>query len=102
MHSRGGPDGFHQPEHKAYDSLEADIASELTQAADAAMKAGIPAWCMMLDTGIGFSKCAEDSMKLVTSSSRIRQHLPGTVRSWLSNSAFCTQWLNAIVARALS
>jgi dihydropteroate synthase len=77
MHSRGGPGGFHKPEHRAYSSLEADVAAELTHAADAAMSAGIPAWSLMLDAGVGFSKGPEDSMKLVTSSARIRQNLPG-------------------------
>lgn len=78
MHSRGGPEEFHHPQHKVYGSLEAEIAAEISKSADAAMQAGVPAWRLMLDPGIGFSKGPADSMKLVTSSAAIRQHLPGT------------------------
>ena len=78
MHSRGGRGGFHNSQHKVYSSLVADVASELTQAADAAMQAVVPAWRLMLDAGIGFSKGHEDSMRLVTSAAALRLHLPGT------------------------
>lgn len=77
MHSRGGPGGFHNPQHKVYSSLEADVATEITQAANTAMQAGMPAWRLMLDTGVGFSKGPEDSMRLVMSADSIREHLPG-------------------------
>jgi 2-amino-4-hydroxy-6-hydroxymethyldihydropteridine diphosphokinase / dihydropteroate synthase len=77
MHSRGAPGCFHDAANKVYSSLEAEVAAELEQAAESAMGAGIPAWNLMLDVGIGFSKHPVDSMRLVTKVNHVRKHLPG-------------------------
>jgi 2-amino-4-hydroxy-6-hydroxymethyldihydropteridine diphosphokinase / dihydropteroate synthase len=77
MHSRGNPRTMTQREHCTYDDLEADVARELQNAAAAAMTAGVHAWQLMLDPGIGFAKTAADNARLVTSLPGVRSHLQG-------------------------
>lgn len=81
MHSRGTPGSMHSSDHKMYGDVEADVASELQHAADAAMAAGIRAWNIMLDPGIGFGKGAAENFRMLTAVSRIRKHLKGTLPS---------------------
>ena len=64
-------------ENTGYSALASDVAEELTHAADAAMAAGVNAWQLMLDPGIGFAKTAADSAALLTLLPAIRTHLPG-------------------------
>lgn len=66
-----------QPQHCSYTDLCREVAAELQAAADAACAAGVPAWQIMLDPGVGFAKVAADSAKLVTAWPHIATHLQG-------------------------
>ena len=77
MHSRGTPQTMTQPELCTYTDVYHDVAHELQAAADAAVAAGIPAWQIMLDPGVGFAKGAADNARLVTAWPRLRPHLQG-------------------------
>ncbi|KAG8366473.1 hypothetical protein BUALT_Bualt17G0083600 [Buddleja alternifolia] len=56
MHMRGDPSTMQNLENLAYNDVCVDVANELyTRIRDAEL-AGIPAWRMILDPGIGFSK----------------------------------------------
>ena len=82
MHSRGTPQTMTQRQHCTYGSLHDDVAHELQAAADAAMAAGIPAWKVMLDPGIGFAKSAADNARLLTSIPSLRRRFQGNVPCW--------------------
>ncbi|WP_375387612.1 dihydropteroate synthase [uncultured Amnibacterium sp.] len=60
MHSRGpaARDG-------GYGDVVADVADDLRRRADAALAAGVPAARLVLDPGIGFSKTAQQSWRLL-------------------------------------
>ena len=77
MHSRGTPLTMTQKQFCTYDNLQADVAAELQCAADAAMAAGVPAWCIMLDPGLGFAKTAASNLELLTGTATLRKHLQG-------------------------
>lgn len=81
MHSRGSPGGMHSRDHKVYSDVDVEVASELQQAVDAATAAGVRAWNIMLDPGIGFAKGAAENFHMLTAISRIRKHLKGTLPS---------------------
>lgn len=63
MHLRGSFDTMHtQPR---YESVVAEVASELEAAADRARDAGIAADTVLLDPGIGFAKDADHSLEVL-------------------------------------
>ena len=63
MHLRGSFDTMHlQPR---YESVVAEVASELEAAADRARAAGIAADAILLDPGIGFAKDADHSLEVL-------------------------------------
>ena len=61
MHMRGGNDlsTMQSPANITYGCTWMEVGRELQEAADRAMATGIPAWNLILDPGIGFSKTAE-------------------------------------------
>jgi dihydropteroate synthase len=60
MHSRGpaAKDG-------GYGDVVADVAADLRRRVDAAVTAGVPSGRIVLDPGVGFSKTAEESWRLL-------------------------------------
>eukprot|EP00798_Chlamydomonas_sp_ICE-L_P001402 gene1402-32772_t len=65
MHMRGNPTTMQSEEHTAYHSVWRDVGTELQSAAERAMAAGVPAWNIILDPGIGFSKTPHGNVELI-------------------------------------
>ncbi|KAL6758375.1 Dihydropteroate synthase-like protein [Haematococcus lacustris] len=81
MHMRGDPGSMQQPQHTSYGCVWREVAQELQAAADRAMAAGIPAWNIILDPGVGFAKTAEGSLELIRHLPDMRQVLQGAYRA---------------------
>jgi dihydropteroate synthase len=67
MHSRGamaGMRGFSTYADSAYDDVVADVRREWSEAADRALRAGLPREDLVLDPGLGFFKNARHSLEL--------------------------------------
>lgn len=68
MHCRGSMTsmrGFSVYEEDAYGDVVADVAAELTAAAERAIEAGLPRESIVVDPGLGFAKNARQSLELV-------------------------------------
>ncbi|KAL8533593.1 hypothetical protein ACS0TY_009847 [Phlomoides rotata] len=75
MHMRGNPSTMQNPENLLYDDVCADVASELyTRVRDAELS-GVPAWRMILDPGIGFSKTTEQNLDILMGLGTIRSEI---------------------------
>ena len=74
MHSRGGVHDMATYEHASYDgdAMEAVLA-ELRAQVDIALAAGIPAECIAVDPGLGFSKRSEHSLRVLGSLERLAE-----------------------------
>eukprot|EP00955_Chlamydomonas_euryale_P028261 297846-Chlamydomonas_euryale.AAC.6 len=75
MHMRGDPKTMQQQHHTSYDCVWTDVAQELQAAADKAMAAGIPAWNIILDPGIGFAKNQAGNLQLIRHLGDLRKAL---------------------------
>lgn len=65
MHSRGTVTDMATYEHARYDKVVDDVVSELGERMVQARAAGIPADCIVVDPGIGFSKKGEQSLAVL-------------------------------------
>ncbi|KAI4314067.1 hypothetical protein L6164_027009 [Bauhinia variegata] len=65
MHMRGDPCTMQNPENLHYDNVCKQVASELHSRVREAELSGIPAWRIILDPGIGFSKKTEDNLDIL-------------------------------------
>ncbi|XP_075506960.1 folate synthesis bifunctional protein, mitochondrial-like [Primulina tabacum] len=75
MHMRGDPSTMQNQENLKYDNVCAEVASELyTHARDAELS-GIPAWRMIIDPGIGFSKDTGQNIDILNGLPTIRSEI---------------------------
>lgn len=75
MHMRGDPCTMQNEENLQYSDVCKDVASELyTRVRDAEIS-GIPAWRVMIDPGIGFSKRVEHNLDVITDIPKIREEM---------------------------
>ncbi|GMH43355.1 hypothetical protein BSKO_11277 [Bryopsis sp. KO-2023] len=81
MHMRGTPQTMQSKEFTEYDNICLDVGRELQQRAESAMLAGIPAWNIILDPGIGFAKTHTGNLDLIRGLADLKDHgLLGTCR----------------------
>ncbi|KAI3976723.1 hypothetical protein MKX01_008581 [Papaver californicum] len=62
-------------ENLKYDDVCKQVRSELCSRVKEAESSGIPAWRIILDPGIGFSKKSEDNLELLMGLSAIREEI---------------------------
>ncbi|KAJ0251706.1 Folate synthesis bifunctional protein [Hirschfeldia incana] len=76
MHMRGDPCTMQNEENLQYsDDVCKDVASELYMRVRDAEISGIPAWRVMIDPGIGFSKRVEHNLDVITDLPKIREEM---------------------------
>lgn len=63
MHWRGHSAGMQA--NAVYDDVVTDVVDELRARVDAALRAGVPADCLIVDPGLGFAKHAEHNWSLL-------------------------------------
>lgn len=75
MHMRGDPSTMQDHENLVYDNVCGDVASELyTRVRDAELS-GIPAWRIIVDPGIGFSKNTQQNLDILMGLPDIRHEI---------------------------
>ena len=80
MHMRGNMDTMWSDESTAYANVARDVGRELAARAEAAMAAGVPAFMLVLDPGLGFSKTQRQSAELLGKLAEMRgAALPGVL-----------------------
>ncbi|CAL0308061.1 unnamed protein product [Lupinus luteus] len=72
MHMRGDPCTMQNSENLKYDDVCKEVSSELYSRVREAELSGIPAWRIIIDPGIGFSKKTEDNLEVLTGLPDIR------------------------------
>ncbi|CAA0814587.1 Folate synthesis bifunctional protein [Striga hermonthica] len=72
MHMRGDPSTMQNSENLTYSDVCVDVARELCVLAGEAELSGLPAWRMIVDPGIGFSKNMEQNLDIVNRLKDIR------------------------------
>ncbi|KAJ8759718.1 hypothetical protein K2173_009819 [Erythroxylum novogranatense] len=75
MHMRGDPTTMQNSEHLQYDNVCKQVASELCARVNTAEASGIPAWRIIIDPGIGFSKNTQQNLEILIGLSDIRLEL---------------------------
>lgn len=75
MHMRGDPTTMQNSDNLKYDDVCREVALELSSRVRDAELSGIPAWRMITDPGIGFSKTTEQNLEILTGLSRIREEI---------------------------
>ncbi|KAH6807236.1 Dihydropterin pyrophosphokinase / Dihydropteroate synthase [Perilla frutescens var. frutescens] len=75
MHMRGDPSTMQNHENLEYDDVNADVAFELYTRVRDAEVSGIPAWRMIIDPGIGFSKNTEQNLDILMGLPDIRSEI---------------------------
>lgn len=75
MHMRGDPSSMQNPENLQYNDVCKDVAFELYERLKEAELAGIPAWRLIIDPGIGFSKNTEHNLDILTGLTTIRAEI---------------------------
>ncbi|KAJ0775647.1 putative 2-amino-4-hydroxy-6-hydroxymethyldihydropteridine diphosphokinase [Helianthus annuus] len=75
MHMRGDPSTMQNSENLKYDDVCKEVADELYECVRTAELCGVPAWRMILDPGIGFSKKTEDNLDILMGLKRIRSEI---------------------------
>lgn len=75
MHMRGDPSTMQNEENLQYDDVCKQVASELYSKVRDAELSGIPAWRIIIDPGIGFSKKAEHNLDILLGLPAIRRHI---------------------------
>lgn len=75
MHMRGDPSTMQNAENLQYDDVCKQVASELYSRVREAELSGIPAWRMIIDPGIGFSKKTEDNLDILMGLSDVRAEI---------------------------
>ncbi|KAI8464202.1 MAG: Dihydropteroate synthase-like protein [Monoraphidium minutum] len=80
MHMRGDMDSMWSDAATTYDtSVASEVGDELAARAEAAMAAGVPAFHLILDPGLGFSKTQRQSAELLGKLGEMRRRLPGAL-----------------------
>lgn len=77
MHMRGNPSTMQNSENLQYDNVCEQVASELYLLVRDAELSGIPAWRIIIDPGIGFSKNTEHNLDILMGLPNIRTELAG-------------------------
>ena len=77
MHMRGNPSTMQNSENLQYDNVCEQVASELYSRVREAELSGIPAWRIIIDPGIGFSKNTEHNLDILMGLPHIRTELAG-------------------------
>ncbi|RVW42188.1 Folate synthesis bifunctional protein, mitochondrial [Vitis vinifera] len=77
MHMRGNPSTMQNSENLQYDNVCEQVASELYLRVRDAELSGIPAWRIIIDPGIGFSKNTEHNLDILMGLPNIRMELAG-------------------------
>lgn len=75
MHMRGDPSTMQNEENLKYDDVCKQVASELYLRVRDAELSGIPAWRIIIDPGIGFSKKTEHNLDILLGLSAIRKEI---------------------------
>ncbi|KAK4777843.1 hypothetical protein SAY87_018030 [Trapa incisa] len=75
MHMRGDPSTMQNKENVQYKNVCKEIASELYSRVNEAETSGIPAWRMIIDPGIGFSKTTDHNVDILAGLPAIRDEL---------------------------
>ncbi|QCD90124.1 2-amino-4-hydroxy-6-hydroxymethyldihydropteridine diphosphokinase/ dihydropteroate synthase [Vigna unguiculata] len=75
MHMRGDPSTMQNSENLKYDNVCKEISSELYSRVREAEISGIPAWRIIIDPGIGFSKKTEDNLEILLGLPDIRKEI---------------------------
>ena len=65
MHSRGSVTDMATYEHAIYHDVVRDVVQELAGAAGVALEEGVPAECLVIDPGLGFSKRPEHNYSVL-------------------------------------
>ncbi|KAI4368867.1 hypothetical protein MLD38_017375 [Melastoma candidum] len=78
MHMRGDPCTMQSEKNLEYGDICEDIAEELSSRVKKAELSGIPAWRMIIDPGIGFSKTTEQNMDILVGLPNFREQLAKT------------------------
>ncbi|KAA8529315.1 hypothetical protein F0562_033886 [Nyssa sinensis] len=75
MHMRGDPSTMQNSENLQYDDVCKEVASELYLRVNDAELSGIPAWRIIIDPGIGFSKKTEHNLDILMGLPTIRTEI---------------------------
>ncbi|AEE34892.1 Folate synthesis bifunctional protein [Arabidopsis thaliana] len=75
MHMRGDPCTMQNKENLEYNEICKDVATELYERVREAELSGIPAWRIMIDPGIGFSKGIDHNLDIVMELPKIREEM---------------------------
>ncbi|XP_059648730.1 folate synthesis bifunctional protein, mitochondrial [Cornus florida] len=75
MHMRGDPSTMQDSENLKYENVCGQIASELFLRVKGAELSGIPAWRIIIDPGIGFSKKTEHNIDILMGLPTIRTEI---------------------------
>eukprot|EP01018_Ginkgo_biloba_P012999 Gb_09739 [translate_table: standard] len=75
MHMRGDPTTMMNHENLIYGDVCKEVADELLLQIKTAESSGIPAWRIITDPGLGFSKTVEQNLELLRGLSAVRQGL---------------------------
>lgn len=75
MHMRGDPSTMQNSENLKYDDVCKEVGDELYECVKAAELCGVPAWRMVLDPGIGFSKKTEDNLEILMGLKRFKSEI---------------------------
>lgn len=75
MHMRGDPSTMQNSENLQYTDVCKEVASELYTRVRNAELSGIPAWRIILDPGLGFSKTTEQNLDILMGLQTIRAEL---------------------------
>ncbi|OMO93511.1 Pterin-binding protein [Corchorus capsularis] len=75
MHMRGDPTTMQSSENLQYDDVCIQVAAELYSRVKDAELSGVPAWRIILDPGIGFSKNTEHNLEILMGLPAIRAEI---------------------------
>lgn len=75
MHMRGDPASMQNADNLTYDDVCKQVALELSSRVTDAELSGIPAWRIVIDPGIGFSKNTKQNLELLTGLKKLRQEI---------------------------
>lgn len=75
MHMRGDPSTMQNSENLKYENVCEQVASELYSRVRDAELSGVPAWRIIIDPGIGFSKNTESNLDILNGLSNIRAEI---------------------------
>ncbi|CAO2830189.1 unnamed protein product [Amaranthus hypochondriacus] len=75
MHMRGDPTSMQNSENLTYNDVCKQVASELSSRVIDAELSGIPAWRIVIDPGIGFSKNTNQNLEILHGLQKIREEI---------------------------